>query len=373
MPIKILVVTLLVLCFNQLPACPSAGSKFKVADKKTVVEKDLERYRSFPSMVKIKADNILMAYRDAHSQPNVVSHGFKGDTKLTYFRNGRWSAPKILYQHEGELIEEMAGDLSILKDGTIFIASRQWNNEDNGKPHESYIAWSMDHGKTFTPRKVLRFAEFQKTWAPFGKIIELDDGTLLMGAYGTKKGDTRSSSGCIISKDHGENWQFLSWVAINNCIPGVEFNEIFILKLHSKKLFAILRTTNGFFYTTYSHDNGKTWELPQKSFEGMACAGLVLSSGEIMISYRGIRHAKDGNSQTGLLKKGNLYNFRVSADEGKTWSDEVEIDNGDVYQTGSYGMGDLVEMKNGNVKVVYYTSDKDQAPWLEECLLVKDK
>ncbi len=329
MPLKILAIILLVFSFNQLPASPAAGLKFKVVDKKTVVGKNLERYRSFPSMVKIKGDNILMAYRDAHSQPNVVSHGFKGDTKLMYFKYGRWSEPKTLYEHEGELIEEMAGDLSILKDGTIFIASRQWNNEDNGKPHESYIAWSKDQGKTFTPRKVLRFDEFQKTWAPFGKIIELDDGTLLMGGYGTKKGDTRSSSACLISKDHGETWHFLSWVAVYNCIPGVEFNEVFILKLPSKKLFAVLRTTNGFFYTTYSHDKGRTWELPQKSFEGMACAGLVLSSGEIIISYRGIRHARDGNIQTGLLKKGNLYNFRISGDEGKTWSDEVEIDNGE--------------------------------------------
>ncbi len=373
MPLKILAIALFVFCFNQLPGSPATGLKFKVVEKKTVVGKDPDRYRSFPSMVKIKGENILMAYRDAHSQPNVVSHGFKGDTKLTWFRNGKWSSQKILYPHEGELIEEMAGDLSILKDGTIFIASRQWNNEDNGKPHESYIAWSKDQGKTFTPRKVLSINEFQRYLTPFGKIIELDDGTLLMGAYGTKKGGTKSSSGCIISRDHGESWQFLSWVAVHNCIPGVEFNEVFILKLQSNKLFAILRTTNGFFYTTYSHDNGKTWELPQKSFEGMACAGLVLSSGGIVISYRGIRHARDGNSQTGLLKKGNLYNFRISADEGRTWSEEVEIDNGETYQVGSYGMGDMVELKNGNIKVVYYTSDKDQAPWLEECLLVPEK
>jgi hypothetical protein len=134
-----------------------------------------------------------------------------------------------------------------------------------------------------------------------------------------------------------------------------------------------MRTENGYFYTTYSHDSGKTWELPQRSFRGMACAGLVLSSGEIVISYRGIRSAEEEKNASGYLKKGHLYNFRISADEGKTWSDEIEIDNREAHLIGSYGMGDLVEMKNGSVKVVYYTSDKDQAPWLEECLLVPEK
>jgi hypothetical protein len=347
--------------------------KFKVAGKKTVVPKDTARYRSFPSIIKIKGNNLLMAYRDGHSLPNVKAHGIKGDTRLIYFKNGKWSSSKLLYEHEGDRYEEMAGDLSILKDGTIFIFSRQWNDEANGKPHDSYIAKSTDHGKTFTPRKALHFDEFQKYFTPFGKIVELEDGTLLMGAYGTKKGDTRSSSGCIISKDHGETWQFASWIALNNSVPRVEFNEVFILKLPSKNLFAIMRTENGYFYTTYSHDSGKTWELPQRSFRGMACAGLVLSSGEIVISYRGIRSAEEEKNASGYLKKGHLYNFRISADEGKTWSDEIEIDNREAHLIGSYGMGDLVEMKNGSVKVVYYTSDKDQAPWLEECLLVPEK
>jgi hypothetical protein len=368
--------TIFALCLSIVMANLAFGlqpRKFKVADKKVVVQKNTERYRSFPSIIKIKGDHLLMAYRDAHSQPNVVSHGFKGDTRLIHFKNGKWSQSKILYPHEGEYLEEMAGDLSILNEGTIFIASRQWNDEDNGKPHDAYMAKSTDHGKTFTLRKVLRFGEFQRYLAPFGKIIELEDGTLLMGAYGTKKGGTKSSSGCIISKDRGETWLFLSWIATHNAVPGVEFNEVFILKLPSKTLFAILRTNDGYFYTTYSHDSGQSWEVPKRSFEGMACAGLVLSSGEIIISYRGIRHARDGNNSTGSLKKGNLYNFRVSADEGKTWSDEVEIDNGEIWQVGAYGMGDMAEMKNGSIKVVYYTSDKDQAPWLEECLLVPEK
>jgi len=360
------------LYISPLSGNPSTCKKFNITERRTLIKKDLERYRSFPSMIKIKGDHLLLAFRDAHSEPNVVSHGYQGNTKLMVFNKGKWSSPNILYPHEGKDIEEMAGDLSILKDGTIFIASRQWNNEDNGKPYGSYIAKSIDGGKTFTPRKIIWFDEFQKHWTPYGKIIEMDNGDLLMGGYGTKKGDNNSSSACLISRDRGDTWQFLSWVALNNSIKGVLFNEVFILKLPSKSLFAIMRTNNGFFYTTYSKDNGLTWELPKKSFEGLACAGIVLSTGEIVISYRGYRRTERKNSSD-PIKDGNLYNFRVSCDEGKTWSDEVELDNGSAWQVGSYGMGDLAELKNGNIKVVWYTSDKDQASWLEECLLVPVK
>jgi hypothetical protein len=252
------------------------------------------------------------------------------------------------------------------------VASRQWNNANNGIPHHSYIARSKDNGKTFTPRKIITFPEFEKNWSPFGKIIELGDGTLLMAGYGRKKGDDSSSSACMISGDRGQSWKFLSWVAEYNCIPKVQFNEVFILKLITGDLFAILRT-NGLFYTTRSTDSGRSWELPISAFAGNACAGLVLSTGEILVTYRGIRDPKinpDKGRMAGIPHKGHLYNFRISYDMGQTWSEEVEIDGNEAHMVGSYGMGDIVELKDGSVKVVYYTSDHDQAPWIEECLLV---
>lgn len=353
----------------------STAIKFEIIDKKPVIAKDTMRYLSFPSMVKINENHILMAYRDAYSEPNVISHGYKGDTYLMHYTDGKWSSPDLLYEHEGEQIEEMAGDLSMLNDGTIIIASRQWNNDYDGIPHESYIAKSTDGGRTFSPRKVLKFENLLNWLAPYGKIVELENGDLLMGIYGVKPDDKRTSSACLISKDRGDTWKFLSWVAEYNSVPNVNFNEIFILLLPDKSLFALMRT-NGVFYSTYSFDNGKSWEQPKKTFKGLACAGLILTSGEILITYRGTRDSntpKRKGGIAGLPKKGHLYNYRISPDGGRTWTEEVEIDNGTAHMVGSYGMGDIIELKDGSVKVVYYTSDEDQAPWLEECLLVPAK
>ena len=39
----------------------------------------------------------------------------------------------------------------------------------------------------------------------------------------------------------------------------------------------------------------------------------------------------------------------------------------------SYGMGDVIELENGNLRVVYYTSDNQQFPWIETCILQRNK
>jgi len=91
-----------------------------------------------------------------------------------------------------------------------------------------------------------------------------------------------------------------------------------------------------------------------------------------MFTYRGIHRDAPGQRRPATVRQriGRLYCARVSADGGRTWGDELEVDNGEAWQVGSYGMGDLIEHDDGAIRIVYYTSDRDQAPWLEEALLV---
>jgi hypothetical protein len=47
----------------------------------------------------------------------------------------------------------------------------------------------------------------------------------------------------------------------------------------------------------------------------------------------------------------------------------MSLDDNEALQAGSYGMGDALELDDGRVLVVFYTSDSDQAPWIQEVTL----
>jgi hypothetical protein len=343
--------------------------EFLVKNKKPAIRKAPGRYRSFPTLVRLPDGELLMQYRDGRAQPGTFSHGDQGDLCLVYTQQGKWSEPRTLYTHAGHL-EEMGGDMSILKDGTIILFSRQWDDKANCT-HQTYAAIRPDQGNTFTDRQPVRFPEFPQSWVPYGKVIELPDGRLLLGAYGKQEGDTGFSAGLVTSSDQGRSWEFYSWIAIQNSVPGKQFMEPFSFFIHKGILITLLRT-NGQFYQTQSQDSGMTWTVPVPAFAGMAAAGIVLSDGKLLVTYRGIHSDNDlpREKKIALPRKGRLYCARVSDDEGRTWGAEIELDTRTAGQVGSYGMGDAIELPDNSIRVVYYTSDKDQSPWIEECLLV---
>jgi BNR repeat-like domain len=344
-------------------------TRFVVGDRRDLLPKRPGRYRSFPGWCRTASGDILLVYRDARAMPGTRSHGIEGDLVLMRQTGGAWSEPQVLHAHEGELEEMGCGDLTCLSSGTILLWSRPFDSVAYCT-REVCLATSCDDGRTFSPRAPVRLAEFPNSWVPYGKVIELPSGDLLTGGYGCRDGEALSASACLLSVDRGASWQWRSWIADPGDGRGLNYFEPFMLRLPDGEIFCLLRT-NGTFYATRSSDEGRTWEASAPAFSGMACAGLVLSSGALLITFRGIHEAHpEAVREAVTVRSGRLYCCRTSADGGRTWSDEVEIDGGAAHQIGSYGMGDVLEMPDGSVRVVYYTSDADQTPWLAECRLV---
>ena len=50
-------------------------------------------------------------------------------------------------------------------------------------------------------------------------------------------------------------------------------------------------------------------------------------------------------------------------------TEEGILDDGEAWLVGSYGMGDLEELEPSRLFAVYYTSDRDQAPWIQQAIL----
>lgn len=345
--------------------------QFRIVDRRDVLPKRPDRYLSFPGLVRLGPGRILMGYRDGRSVPGTYSHGADGDLKLLRYEHGRWGKPELLYAHEGGVEEMGCGDLTRLRDGTVTLFSRQWDGA-NHRSIATYIARSADGGTTFGPRRAIPLPMFPGGWAPYGKVIEGEGGVWLQGAYGRAAAGEGSSSACIESRDGGETWELRSWIAAFGCIPCPNFHEPMMFRLGDGTFFALLRT-NGLFYAARSRDEARTWSLPEPSFEGMACAGIVLSSGELLVTYRGIHHdgPPPGTRVPIQIHKGRLYCCRASADGGRTWTPEMSLDDNEAHQVGSYGMGDALELEDGTVLVVFYTSDKDQAPWIQQVTLAR--
>jgi len=341
---------------------------FEIVDRCDIVPKRTDHYASFPGMTRTASGDILLAYRDGRAMPGTRSHGIEGDLVLMRFAGGRWSEPQVLYPHEGDVEEMGCGDLTCTADGTLILWSRRFHSREY-RTLDSCFAASRDDGCTFSPRRPVRFEAWPNAWTPYGKLIELDDGRWLQGGYGRRAGEETSSAACLVSTDRGDMWAIQSWIAEAGDGRGLNYYEPFVYRLPDGALYALLRT-NGMFYAARSTDLGLTWTAPEPAFRGMACAGLVLSSGELLVTYRGIHEAHpDRNTENVTKREGRLYCFRVSSDDGRTWGHEAAIDDGTAWQIGSYGMGDVLELERGRVLVVYYTSDTDQAPWLAACTL----
>jgi len=341
---------------------------FDVVEQNDLVPKRLDRYRSFPVMARAADGTIVVVYRDGRSQPDMFSHGADGDSVIIRFDGQGWSAPEVIYAHEASR-EEMGCEITALADGRLMLWSRQWDTER--RTSTTYLAESTDDGRTFSKRRPIDMDEFPDVgWVAYGKMIERGGGVILQGAYGRERGCEGFSAACLVSRDGGKTWRIDAWIArpTENMPRG--FPEPVLFPLPDGSLYALLRT-NGVFYGTRSPEGGATWGEPAPAFEGMAGAGQVLSDGRLLVSYRGIHETLGAGRPPAVAPRvGRLYCFRVSDDGGVSWGSEGVIDDGTAFQVGSYGMGDSLELPEGAVKVVYYTSDQDQAPWLRECLLV---
>lgn len=347
----------------------------KVTNKKDIIKKDKARYLSFPYITRTNSGDYLIAYRDAGALPGVRAHGASdGTIKLIRSKKQGWTDPITLYSTQNKEAEEMDCILSRLKDGTLLIFSRLF-----GKKKGVYIAKSTDDGKTFSKRKEVVLQELGSWWCPWGKIIELENGNLLANAYCYKPGDENIkvseadrkagfyapfSSACIISEDKGESWRLFSWIAVCDKVNKTAFCETSIVELREREFYALIRT-DGTMYHCRSYDECKTWSKPEPAFTGMALMILKLANGNLLVTHRVVNEKEHG-----AIPERNLYCARISEDNGKNWSKETVIDDGKAFLVGSYGMGDICELEDGSVKVVYYTSDIDEAPWLQEAVLI---
>lgn len=189
----------------------------------------------------------------------------------------------------------------------------------NPKPIALMATRSLDDGLTWEEPSPQSFDSLARV-SFFGKVVSLDDGTLLAPLYNSRsRADEQSeqlhdTAYLVRSQDDGRTWGDISQIAPHR-------NETALIVLSEGDLLAVQRDdTAQALHSTRSHDGGRTFSPPtQITQPRQHPADMVrLSNGDILLTY--------GNRNPPHRIEG-----RISRDRGRSWLDCLLTFSGHLY------------------------------------------
>ncbi len=250
-------------------------------------------------------------------------------------------------------------------DGTLVLAYWQYANfDEQGRPYRqvhpdkvtTWVTWSLDGGKTWAKSRPIDVADI--SWgSPFGRMITLPDGTMLMAIYGgpvrtegARAANTRQVGHIYRSTDGGKTWKRLSTL-------GPRCAEPALVRLPSGKLLAAVRTgDSGGIALTESSDNGQNWRPPKKLTPGeVHPADLLVLPDERVLLTAGYRVGPYGVC------------VLISDKDGRfDWERRFLLVNDLIGRDCGYPSSVL--LKDGRVLTLYYgTRSKEHPEWRLHC------
>jgi len=257
--------------------------------------------------------------------------------------------------------------LGQLRDGTVLLAYAALSGYDDGGLKLSasrddwnfdgvYLMRSKDKGQTWTkPERsegIHSFYAGRGQVSPYGKIIQLADGTVVMAVYFEFQGDRGNESYIFRSRDGGRTWGEPS-------LLGRHFNETGLVSLGGGSLLAAMRSEKGgHLSVTRSDDKGVTWGEPvQVTADLEHPADLIrLRNGSILMTY-GERNPPRGARAV------------LSRDGGRTWDMDGKFILADDCPNTDCGYPSSVEMPDGRIVSLFYrVDDLSDAPASAKCV-----
>jgi hypothetical protein len=211
--------------------------------------------------------------------------------------------PALGVSHQGTLV------LSYHRQGS-YDEQGNWAprpHSDPDRPVEIMVTRSHDGGLSWEKPYPIQ-VEALRTGSPFGKIVALADGTLLLPIY-------HDGSYIVRSQDDGATWVEPSLIAAG-------MNETALLVLPDGGILALMRSEgNGQgLHSTLSHDGGHTWSQPVRVTAARKHPAdlVMLRDGSILMTY--------GNRNPPYRIEG-----RISRDGGQSWLPALLAFSGHLY------------------------------------------
>lgn len=238
--------------------------------------KDLERHLVvsgqgyFPVALRLRDGRIAVVLRGG------AEHlGIKGRLDIVFSADeGKtWTEPRGVVDSP---VDDRNPAFGQAADGSLivgFYRTAQYDDEGRYQPRldrpvSCWVTRSRDGGRNWDEPRAVDVSEI--SWgSPYGRILTLPDGTLLMAVYGgslRKPNEARELTGIrqrsylYRSTDHG-----LTWARFSGPIGGEErqFSETALLRLPDGQILAAMRSRATDVWITDSRDDGRTWSPPQ--------------------------------------------------------------------------------------------------------------
>lgn len=302
----------------------------------------------FPVAIRLKNGDVLAVIRGG------AAHiGIQGRLDLVRSTDGgqSWSAP---WTAVDESLDDRNPAMGQLEDGTIVLAySIAGNYDETGTKFKGtrtdrqfdgvYLIFSKDNGKTWSkPRRdaaIHRFYAGQGLVSPYGKLVQLPDGTVLMAVYFEFFDQRGNESYVFRSRDGGRSWG-------EPALLAKHFNETGITRLRDGRLLAALRSEKGgHLAISASTDQGRTWSTPEPITKDREHPGdlIQLADGRVLLVF-GQRNAPRG------------VHALISPD-GRKWQDARRLVLADDAPNGDCGYPSSVEVAKGRIATLYYQVD----------------
>lgn len=312
----------------------------------------------FPVLIQLRDGRLAAVLRGGAPH---IGRGGRLDWITSRDRGRTWSSPATLIDTPEDDRNPAFGQL---KSGTLLMAYCILSGYGpDGKLAAArkdrvfdgvYVTRSTDGGRSWSPGK--RSPETRRppgdkkvvstAVSPYGKIVQLKDGTALMAVYyeaTLTDGTQQFQSWVFRSTDDGVTWDEPALIQIDG-------NETALTVLRDGTVLAAIRTSRaGYLKIARSTDGGRTWgQSVAVTKDAEHPADLIpLRDGRVLMTF-GERNAPRG------------VQGWLSDDSGVTWKPEARRALTTDAPNGDCGYPSSVETKRGKIVTIYYQVDDAQ-------------
>ena len=277
------------------------------------------RFTKNPDLIRSPSGKMMLVFNDADQHwPQEISR----ITTLESNDNGKtWGDPRVVAKADVRKGEErwVTPRLSRLKSGRLVIVC---DHDDYLHMHEDqppgiWIWFSEDEGRTWSEPRLTGVPGIEPD-----RVIELDDGTLLMGSQLVFRDNYKLAQFIMRSTDGGWTWKDLVVIAkdqVHNHCEGA------IVKLSNGSLACVMRENNHNGYpshVSFSYDWGKSWTHPRPlPFAGDRPYAKELSDGRVLVTYRNQAGNRGTHAWVGDLSRD--YGYQIG---GVHYGDHVTLE-----------------------------------------------
>lgn len=248
--------------------------------------------------------------------------GVHGEDAIVSADGGKTWARYPIFGPDAEMTIRPERALIRTKQGTVVLlfindAVRHyaWDKEKN-VPKEamhlpSYSIRSTDGGKTWTDLSLLHDG-----WCGcLQDVIQTERGAIVVPGQEMLYKEGRHATMPYVSTDEGETWQRTRFLDIGGQGDHAGAIEGTLVQRRDGKLWLLLRSYHGYFYESFSSDDGLTWSDPKPSaIHSTGSPGKLvrLQSGRLCLLWNAL-------PSEGFKRREELF-LSLSEDDGASWS-----------------------------------------------------